>query len=111
MTLDVIAGRTYDRGVIVSFGDKGTEDIYHGVNSKDARGTLPRDLWAVACRKVDIIDAAHALQDLAAPPSNQLEALKGNLAGWHSIRINKQYRIIFKWKDGGAHDVTLTDYH
>lgn len=97
--------------MIVSFGDKGTEDIYHGVSSKDARATLPRELWLVARRKLDIIDAAHALQDLAAPPSNHLEALKGDLAGWHGVRINKQYRIIFKWNNDGAHAVTATDYH
>lgn len=97
--------------MIVSFGDKGTEDIYHGVNSKEARATLPRDLWPVAQRKLDMIDAAHVLQDLAAPPSNHLEALKGDLAGWHSIRINKQYRVIFEWKDNGAHDLTIIDYH
>lgn len=97
--------------MIVSFGDKGTEDIYHGVNSREARATLPRDLWPVARRKLDMIDAAHSLQDLTAPPSNRLEALKGDLAGWYSIRINDQYRVIFQWKDGGAHEVTIVDYH
>ncbi|MBZ0117928.1 MAG: type II toxin-antitoxin system RelE/ParE family toxin [Sandaracinaceae bacterium] len=97
--------------MIVSFGDKGTEDIYHGINSKEARATLPKELWPVARRKLDMIDAAHDLQDLKAPPSNRLEALKGDLAGWHSIRINDKYRVIFQWKNGGAHEVTIVDYH
>lgn len=97
--------------MIVSFGDKGTEDIYHGINSKEARATLPKELWPVARRKLDMIDAAHELQDLKAPPSNRLEALKGDLAAWHSIRINDKYRVIFQWKDGGAHEVTIVDYH
>lgn len=97
--------------MIASFGDKGTEDIYNGLNSKEARAKLPRDLWPVAIRKLDMIEAAHTLQDLTAPPSNRLEALKGDLAGWYSIRINEKYRVIFQWKDGGAHEVTIVDYH
>ena len=62
-------------------------------------------------RKLDYPDAAAVLNDLRAPPGNELEALKGNRAGQHSIRVNDQYRICFAWSNGGADDVELTDYH
>ncbi len=96
--------------MIVGFGDQGTEDIFNGDNTKAARRT-PRVIWKIASRKLDMLNAAHVLQDLAVPPGNQLEALKGTLAGSHSIRINDQYRIIFRWQDGHPHDVRMTDYH
>jgi toxin HigB-1 len=96
--------------MILSFADKATEDLFHGENSKDAR-SLPRELWRVAVRKLDMIQAAHELLDLRSPPGNRLEALKGRLAGFHSIRINDQYRIIFKWAGQGAEKVQVLDYH
>ncbi|HEX9809822.1 MAG TPA: type II toxin-antitoxin system RelE/ParE family toxin [Alphaproteobacteria bacterium] len=65
----------------------------------------------VACRKLDMLDAAAALWDLRAPPGNRLEALKGDRSGQHSIRVNDQYRICFVWKDGNAEDVEIVDYH
>ena len=79
-------------------------------------GRLPRTAsWAgvaqVAARKLDILDYAQALRDLAAPPGNRLEALKGDLAGFHSIRVNDQWRIIFRWTDSGPADVDIRDYH
>ena len=79
-------------------------------------GRLPRTAgWAgvawVAARKLDMLDYAQALRDLAAPPGNRLEALKGDLAGFHSIRINDQWRIIFRWTDLGPADVDIRDYH
>ena len=58
-----------------------------------------------------MLNAAHELRDLMAPPANRLEVLHGNLAGRHSIRINDQFRIVFRWADGSAHDVQITDYH
>ncbi len=58
-----------------------------------------------------MLDAAHALGDLRAPPGNRLEALRGDLKGLHSIRVNEQWRIVFRWSDGGAHDVRIVDYH
>jgi proteic killer suppression protein len=66
---------------------------------------------AVALRKLDMLNAAADLNDLNTPPGNRLEALKGDLKGFHSIRVNMQWRIIFKWRGGGAHDVSLIDYH
>jgi proteic killer suppression protein len=65
---------------------------------------------AVARRKLDMVNAARDLADLRVPPANRLEALSGDLNGLHSIRVNDQYRIVFRW-DGGAHDVRFTDYH
>lgn len=96
--------------MIVGFGDQGTEDVFHGNNTKAAR-RIPTVIWKIACRKLDMLNAAHVLQDLAVPPGNQLEAMKGILVGSHSVRINDQYRIIFKWHDGHVHDVRITDYH
>ena len=96
--------------MIVEFGDEATEDIFHGENSKAAR-RLPATVWSAARRKLDLLNAAHAMQDLASPPGNRLEALKGALAGRHSIRVNDQFRIVFTWAEGNAHDVRISDYH
>jgi proteic killer suppression protein len=95
--------------VIVSFGDGGTEDFYNGVASAKVRA-FPRDVARAAVRKLDVLNAAHTLDDLRSPPGNRLEALKGDLAGKHSIRVNDQWRIVFRW-DNGAHEVRLVDYH
>ena len=99
------------RRVIQSFENTGTEDIYNGRNSADARRLLPRSLWTVAVRKLDQIDAAVALDDLRVPPGNRLEALKADRIGQHSIRINDQYRICFRWSEPGAEEVEIVDYH
>lgn len=96
--------------MIVGFGDEATEDVFHGDNTKAAR-RIPTALWKIACRKLDMLNAAHQLHDLMVPPGNRLEALHGDLAGHHSIRINDQFRIVFEWKDGNAHDVRVRDYH
>ncbi len=96
--------------MIVGFGDAGTEDVFHGDNTKAAR-RIPTVIWNTACRKLDMLNAAHELLDLMVPPGNRLEALGGTLTGHHSIRINKQFRIVFQWKDGNAHEVRITDYH
>ena len=94
---------------ILSFRDPATADIYHGRNTSSAR-RFPHDLRAIALRKLDVLNAAHQLDDLRSPPGNRLEALRGNLKGYHSIRVNQQWRIIFRWKNG-AQDVALVDYH
>ena len=99
------------RQVIQSFKNIGSEDIYNGRNSADARRLLPRSLWTVAARKLDQIDAAVALDDLRVPPGNRLEALKAARVGQHSIRINDQYRICFRWVELGAEAVEVVDYH
>lgn len=96
--------------MILSFADKTTEDLFNGDNSREARA-IPRELWKVAARKLDMVQAAHELLDLRSPPGNRLEPLKGRLAGLHSIRINDQYRIIFKWTGHGAEKVQVLDYH
>ena len=97
--------------VIQSFKNIGSEDIYNGRNSTDARRLLPRQLWNVAVRKLDQIDAAVALDDLRVPPGNRLEALTADRLGQHSIRINDQYRICFKWSVSRAEEVEIVDYH
>ena len=94
----------------MGFGDEATADIFHGENTKAAR-RLPVSIWKAACRKLDMINAAHELRDLMAPPGNRLEAMRGNWAGKHSIRVNDQFRVVFRWKEGNAHEVRVTDYH
>jgi proteic killer suppression protein len=97
--------------MIQTFADTGTEDIYNGKNTQAARRTCPPSLWALARRKLDLLDAAVALEDLRVPPGNRLEALKGDRAGQHSIRINDRYRICFVWLETDAHEVEIVDYH
>ncbi len=97
--------------VIVSFKNDGTEDIFNGHNTNAARRALPRDLWNVASRKPDLLDAAHALIDLRIPPANRLEALRGDRQGQYSIRINQQYRLCFTWSSQGPERVEIVDYH
>jgi proteic killer suppression protein len=72
---------------------------------------LPPQVTAVAVRKLDMLNSARALQDLLSPPGNRLEALRGDLRGLHSIRVNDQSRIVFRWEAGDAHEVRLVDYH
>ncbi len=97
--------------MIVSFRDRATEDIFAGTDSKPARRACPVDLWRVARRKLDQLNAAVALTDLRAPPANRLEVLKGDRRGQHSIRINDQYRVCFEWTAEGPASVEITDYH
>ena len=96
--------------MIVSFGDRVTEAVYHGRSTKDTR-RLPADVRRASIRKLDMINAAAALQDLRSPPGNRLEPLRGRLRGFFSIRINDQWRICFVWKGGDAHDVEIVDYY
>lgn len=96
---------------IHSFHDAGTEDIFDGIPSKRARRTCPEELWGVVFRKLEQLNSVGRLRDLAFPPNNRLEALKGDRKGQHSIRINDQYRICFVWTDSGPSDVEIADYH
>ena len=96
--------------MIASFGDKATEVLYHGRPSKDVR-RFARDVKRAALRKLDMLNAARRLGDLRSPPGNRLEALHGDLAGRHSIRVDDQWRIVFRWEGSDAHEVRLTDYH
>jgi proteic killer suppression protein len=96
--------------MIASFGDKATRDLFDGVESKEAR-TIPKPLWPVAARKLDMLAAAHDLRDLRAPPANRLEKLRGDLVAFWSIRINDQFRVVFRFSNGNASDVRIVDYH
>ena len=96
--------------MIESFGDKATEDLFHGRKTKRTRD-FPADLLRAALRKLDMINAAHRIEDLKVPPANRREALKGELAGFHSIRINDQFGIVFRWSEGNASKVGIVDYH
>ncbi|MBE7183830.1 MAG: type II toxin-antitoxin system RelE/ParE family toxin [Methylobacterium mesophilicum] len=93
--------------MIRSFADPQTALIWSGRRSR----RLPPDIQAVALRKLRMVAAARVIDDLRVPPGNRLEALKGRRAGQHSIRINDQWRICFRWNDGGASDVEIVDYH
>jgi len=97
--------------MIKKFRDIGTEDIFNGKNTKDARKICPQSLWKIASRKLDQLDSISRLEDLKVPPGNMLEALKGDRQGAHSIRINNQYRICFIWSDSGPDQVEIVDYH
>ena len=97
--------------MIVSFKDQGTQDVYEGLDTKAARKTCPREIWRVASRKLDMLDAAAAIKDLRAPLGNRLEGLAGDRAGQFSIRINDQYRVCFLWAEQGAEEIEITDYH
>ena len=96
--------------MIASFADRTTESLYHGVRGKAVK-RIPPQITAVAVRKLDMLNSARVLQDLLQPPGNRLEALRGDLRGLHSIRINEQWRIVFRWSAGEAHDVRIVDYH
>jgi len=96
--------------MIVSFKDSATADLYHGRNTKRVR-RFPSNVQRVALRKLDILNAAYKLDDLREPPGNRLKTLKGDLSGYFSIRVNDQWRIIFRWGDNNVSDVSLTDYH
>lgn len=96
--------------MIVGYRDDATRDVHTGVDSRATRrfGSAVR---AAARRKMDLIGAAAELRDLMVPPGNRLEKLKGDLAGFHSIRVNDQFRIIFRFEAGNASHVQLIDYH
>jgi proteic killer suppression protein len=93
--------------MIVSFGDGETEKIWAGERSR----RLPNDIQSAALRKLRLINAARKIDDLRVPPGNRLERLHGDRAGQWSIRINDQWRIVFRWNEGGAEDVSIVDYH
>jgi proteic killer suppression protein len=93
-----------------SFGDETTADLFRERNSRSAR-QIPRELWRVVQRTLKLLDAAARLDDLAVPAGNRLELLKGDQAGRHSIRVNDQYRITFRWENGNGYEVRVEDYH
>ena len=93
--------------MIRDFADKDTEKIWNGTISR----RLPHDIETVARRKLRMLNNARQLDDLRIPPANRVEALKGDRRGQHSIRINDQWRICFRWNDGDASQVEVVDYH
>lgn len=93
--------------VIRSFGDKSTERIWHEQYVKG----IDRPLQRATLRKLELIHAASDVEDLRIPPGNRLERLGGDCRGQHSIRVNAQWRVCFVWREGGADDVELVDYH
>ena len=95
--------------MIQSLGDQDTEGLYHG---RDTRGVrrFPPAIIHTSRRKLDMIAAAYPLNDLRVPPGNRLEALKGNYEDLFSVRINDQWRIIFRWEKHGASEVRIVDY-
>lgn len=93
--------------MIVSFGNKETENIWNGVRVKK----LPLIIQNGGRRKLRMLNNSQNLADLKIPPSNRLEKLSGDLKGFYSIRVNQQWRIIFKWNKGNASDVEIIDYH
>ncbi len=93
--------------MIRTFCDKETERLFH----REPVKKLPRPVGRVALRKLLLLDAAESLHDLRVPPGNRLERLRGDRKGQYSIRINDQWRVCFRWEDGDACDVEITDYH
>ncbi len=92
--------------MIRSFADRETERLF-----RRERSRIPSDIQRRALRKLLLLHAATDINQLRVPPGNRLEALTGNREGQHSIRINRQWRICFGWREGDAHDVEITDYH
>jgi proteic killer suppression protein len=93
--------------MIVSFGDKDTQKIWEGVRVK----SLSTEIQEIARRKLRMLNNSVDVNDLMIPPSNRLEKLKGNLKNYYSIRINNQWRVIFKWNNGNSSEVSIIDYH
>ncbi len=93
--------------MIISFGDQETEKIWQGLVSRK----LPNEIQNTARRKLRMINSAGNINDLRVPPANHLGQLRGELKGFYSIRINDQWRIIFRWINNNALDVEITDYH
>ena len=93
--------------MLTSFGNKDTQKIWEGERVKG----LPAEIQEIARRKLRMLNNSQNLTDLMIPPSNRLEKLKGTLKNFYSIRVNDQWRIIFKWNNGNAEEVELIDYH
>ncbi|MDP2400347.1 MAG: type II toxin-antitoxin system RelE/ParE family toxin [Actinomycetota bacterium] len=96
--------------MIASFGDRATEDLYHNRPTSRAR-RFPNDIVSLTLVKLDMLNGAAAVLDLKSPPGNRLEALKGDLKDFHSMRVNDQWRIVFRWENSNAYDVRLMDFH
>ena len=98
---------TFGVSMIISFGEKQTEKIWQGTRVKE----LPNEIQQIGRRKLRMLNNSQNLNDLRVPPSNKLEKLSGKLKEFYSIRINNQWRIIFRWNNGNAYEVEIIDYH
>jgi proteic killer suppression protein len=107
LALEAYDARRYTRQVLRSFRGREAERIWRG----EVGRKLPRDLQGIARRKLRMLNNSQSLSDLHIPPGNRLERLKGDRAGQYSIRINRQWRICFDWRDGDAFDVEIVDHH
>lgn len=96
--------------MIASFRDRATEDLYHGRPTSRVQ-RFSRDVADAALVKMDSLNGAASMRDLRSPPGDRLEALKGVIRGPHSIRVNDQWRLVFRWEGNDAHKVRLVDYH
>ena len=96
--------------MIQSFSDETTADLFRERNTRAAR-RIPRELWRAVQRKLKLLDGAARLDDLVIPAGNRLERLRGQQAGRHSVRVNEQYRVTFRWESGHAYEVCVEDYH
>jgi toxin HigB-1 len=97
--------------VIRSFANAATEDLFDGVDSRRARRVCPVHVWSAVRRKLTQLNRVGELRELGVPPGNRLERLHGDRAGQHSIRVNEQYRLCFRWENGYADEVEVIDYH
>ena len=97
--------------MIRSFRDRGTADVFDGKDTKAARRTCPQELWNVARRKLDQLNAAVSRESLRVPRGNQWEKLTHDRAGQDAIRINDQFRVCYVWTDEGPTQVEIVDYH
>ena len=96
--------------LIESFADRATEALFHGHGGSRVR-RIPEQVRERAVRRLDMLNAAESLQDLRSPPGNRLERLRGDLSEMHSIRVNDQWRVVFRWESGSAFAVRIVDYH
>jgi toxin HigB-1 len=96
--------------VIVSFGDKATEDLFHNRQTQRIR-RYPTEILRPALQKLDMLNSSCDVRDLLSPPGNRLDLLKGDLQGYYSVRINERWRLIFQWQGADAHEVRIVDYH
>lgn len=96
--------------MIVSFGDKATEDLFHNRQTQRIR-RYPPEILRSALQQLDMLNSSTDLKDMRSPPGNRLELLKGDLMGYYSVRINKRWRLVFQWQGAEAHEVRMVDYH
>ena len=96
--------------MILSFGDRATEDLFHDRQTNRVR-RYPPEILRPALQQLDMLNAARDLRDLRSPPGNRLELLKGSLKDFYSVRINNRWRLVFRWEMAEAHEVRIVDYH